>query len=155
MRVELDYQLAVEPAGDIPAAEQVERWLACALAGRAADGAEVTVRVVEEAESGELNRTYRGKQGPTNVLSFPFEAPPGLDLPLLGDIVVCAPVVRREAAEQEKPPEAHWAHLVVHGALHLLGFDHMDPAEAERMEALETEILGTLGYSDPYAVTAG
>lgn len=152
--MELDYQLAVESRNGVPSAEQVEIWLAAALEGRADADAEVTVRVVEEGEISELNQVYRGKQGPTNVLSFPFENPPGLTLPLLGDIVVCAAVVAREADEQGKPAEAHWAHMLVHGGLHLLGYDHIDPMEAERMEALETEILAGLGYEDPYAEPA-
>ena len=105
---------------------------------------------MDEDEGAELNEAYRRKQGPTNVLSFPFEAPPGVELSLLGDIVVCAPVVAREAGEQGKILESHWAHMVVHGCLHLLGYDHMEPVEAEAMEALETEILGGLGYPNPY-----
>lgn len=112
--------------------------------------AEVTVRIVDEAESNELNLTYRGKDKPTNVLSFPFEAPPGLELPLLGDLVICRQVVEHEAAEQGKPLMAHWAHMVVHGSLHLLGYDHIEDDEAEEMEALERDIMQELGFADPY-----
>ena len=112
--------------------------------------AEVTVRIVDEAESNELNLTYRGKDKPTNVLSFPFEAPPGLELPLLGDLVICRQVVEREAEEQGKPLMAHWAHMVVHGSLHLLGYDHIDDEEAEEMEQLERDIMQELGFADPY-----
>src|SRR5690606_20131870 len=94
--------------------------------------AELTIRIVDEEESRILNRDYRGKDKPTNVLSFPFEAPPGLDAwPLLGDLVICAPVVAREAVEQGKPLMAHWAHMVVHGVLHLLGYDHEEDEDAE------------------------
>lgn len=149
MNLALDYQLAQEEATGIPGEASVHRWVEAALAGRR-DEAELTVRVVDEDESAELNGLYRKKQGPTNVLSFPFEAPPGLELPLLGDIVVCAPVVVREAAEQGKTVEAHWAHMVVHGTLHLLGYDHLEQGEAEEMEALETAILAGLGYPNPY-----
>ena len=99
----------------------------------------------------QLNSAYRGKAGPTNVLSFPAEIPEGLDIPLLGDIVVCAPVVRREAVEQGKTESAHWAHMIVHGTLHLLGYDHIQNDEAEAMEALETTILAQLNYPCPYA----
>ncbi|MGL5337628.1 MAG: rRNA maturation RNase YbeY, partial [Aeromonas veronii] len=93
---------------------------------------------------------YRGKDKPTNVLSFPFEAPPGLELPLLGDLVICRQVVEREAEEQGKPLMAHWAHMVVHGSLHLLGYDHIEDEEAEEMEALERDIMQELGFADPY-----
>ena len=105
---------------------------------------------VDEAESHELNLTYRGKDKPTNVLSFPFEAPPGIEMPLLGDLIICRQVVEQEAKEQQKPLEAHWAHMVVHGSLHLLGYDHIEDNEAEEMESLETEIMLALGYEDPY-----
>ena len=113
---------------------------------------ELSLRLVDEAESADLNQRYRGKAGPTNVLSFPFEPPPGIKGPrYLGDLVICVPVVAREAAEQGKAPEAHWAHLVVHGVLHLLGYDHLDEAEAQAMEALETRLLANLGFPPPYA----
>ncbi len=145
--IDLDLQIA-SAAADLPSEADFRRWASAALAGR--DGAELTVRIVDEAESSELNGAYRHKQGPTNVLSFPFAAPPGVTLPLLGDIVICAPVVAREAREQDKAPTAHWAHMVVHGCLHLLGYDHLVEEEAQRMESLETNILSGLGYPDPY-----
>jgi len=111
----------------------------------------LSLRLVDEAESADFNQRYRGKVGPTNVLSFPFDPPPGgRGRCYLGDLVLCAPLVAREAAEQGKSPEAHWAHLVVHGVLHLLGHDHLDEAEAQAMEALETGILADLGYPPPY-----
>lgn len=150
MDLELDLQCA-SGAPDLPSAADCAAWVAAALAGRRTR-AEVTVRLVDLAEGAELNRRYRGKEGPTNILSFPFEAPPGLPnaIDLLGDLVLCAPVVAREAAEQGKPPVAHWAHLLVHGTLHLLGHDHEDAAAAAEMERLETVILRGLGFDDPY-----
>lgn len=146
--IDLDLQIASAAPG-LPAEDDFRRWTEAALAGRRAE-AELTIRVVDEQESAELNGTYRHKPGPTNVLSFPFQAPPGVELPLLGDIVICAPVVAREAAEQGKAAAAHWAHMTVHGCLHLLGYDHIDPAEAEIMEHLERHVLSALGYADPY-----
>ncbi len=146
--IDLDLQIATD-ATNLPSEAQFRQWVEKALEGRR-DEAELTIRIVDDAESAELNETYRGKQGPTNVLSFPFEAPPGVPLPLLGDIVICAPKVAREALEQDKPLESHWAHLTVHGCLHLLGYDHIEPEEAEAMEALETELLAALGYANPY-----
>jgi probable rRNA maturation factor len=149
MTLELDLQIALD-LPRLPAEADFRRWAEAALAG--ADhrqDAELTLRIVNEAESAALNETYRHKPGPTNVLSFPFDAPPEVDSSLLGDIVICAPVVLREAVVQGKTPEAHWAHLVAHGVLHLLGYDH-DEAQAEAMEALEIRILAGLGFPDPY-----
>ncbi|HOW76578.1 MAG TPA: rRNA maturation RNase YbeY [Candidatus Competibacteraceae bacterium] len=149
MTLELDLQIALDlPV--LPNEADFRRWAEAALAGAGyAKDAELTLRIVNEAEITALNETYRCKQGPTNVLSFPFEAPPEVDSSLLGDIVICAPVVLREAVSQDKTPEAHWAHLVAHGVLHLLGYDH-DEAQAEVMESLEIRILTDLGYADPY-----
>lgn len=149
MSLLVEVQRASE-ARDLPSDEDFTGWATAALAGRRAH-AELLIRIVDAAESAELNAGYRGKHGPTNVLSFPFEAPPPVQSELLGDLLICAPVVRREAVEQGKPEPAHWAHLVVHGCLHLLGFDHQDEVEAAAMERLEVEILGRLGYPDPYA----
>lgn len=152
MTLQLDLQIAAAAAG-LPGATDIGHWAEAALAGAAfADPAEMTVRIVDEAESAELNVAYRGKHGPTNVLSFPFDAPAGVELEpeLLGDLVICAPVVAREAVEQGKATAAHWAHMVVHGTLHLLGYDHEVEAEAEAMERLETGILRGLGFPDPY-----
>lgn len=115
----------------------------------------VSIRIVDAPESAQLNQVYRSKSGPTNILSFPFEVPAGVPNELLGDLAICAPVVEREAKAQGKPAEAHWAHMVVHGILHLRGYDHIEDADAERMEALEAEILGRLGYPDPYLVDEG
>jgi probable rRNA maturation factor len=159
MKLSVDLQLALDdgepPSPGLPDAEQIEHWVAAALAAAdyRAEQAELTVRIVSEAESAELNQAYRHKTGPTNVLSFPFESIPELPLPLLGDLVICAPVVAREAKEQGKPLQAHWAHMVVHGSLHLLGYDHIAEPEAEVMEALEIAILSDLGYDNPYEVT--
>ncbi len=147
--IELDLQLATE-AGDLPAEAQLRRWVELALRQRTADS-ELTIRLVGAEEGQELNRTYRHKDYATNVLSFPAEVPDGLlDIPLLGDLVICVPVVEREAREQNKALEAHWAHLVIHGCLHLLGYDHIDDEEAEEMEGLERQLLAELGYPDPY-----
>ena len=145
--VRVDLQLASE-AGGLPSAAEVGHWVQAAWLQQRP--AEVTVRIVDEPESAALNERYRGRRGPTNVLSFPFEAPPGVPTTLIGDLVLCAPVVAREAAEQGKAADAHWAHMLVHGMLHLQGHDQQEAEEAERMEALEREILGGLGYGDPY-----
>ncbi|WP_346837204.1 rRNA maturation RNase YbeY [Microbulbifer sp. SAOS-129_SWC] len=144
----LDVQRASDCPGQ-PSDEQIGTWAGAALRGRR-DTAELSVRIVDEAESRELNHRYRGKDKPTNVLSFPADLPKDLDLPLLGDLVICAAVVAREADQQRKAIDAHWAHMVVHGTLHLLGYDHVEDAEAEVMERLETELLAGLGIEDPY-----
>jgi probable rRNA maturation factor len=149
MTLWLDLQIACDEAPGLPIERDVEQWLAAALEGER-DETEITVRLVDETESQALNRDYRGKDKPTNVLSFPFEAPPGVELPLIGDLVICRQVVEREAAEQGKAPKAHWAHMVVHGCLHLLGFDHIKDDEAEIMESREIAILARLGIDNPY-----
>lgn len=148
--IELDLQVASD-AGRLPAEADFQAWCALALRQRSADS-ELTIRLVDEAEGRELNRTWRGKDYATNVLSFPADVPDELlDIPLLGDLVICVPVVEREAVEQGKTQEAHWAHLVIHGCLHLLGYDHIDDEEAEEMESLERILLAELGHPDPYA----
>jgi probable rRNA maturation factor len=151
MELDLSVGYAVERAG-VPAANSFRQWVAAALQGRV-KRADLALRLVGEAEGRSLNRHYRGKDCATNVLSFPAELPPGLPpgtMPILGDIVICAPVVRHEARLQGKDPRAHFAHLTVHGVLHLLGFEHEEPREAEAMEQLEREILAGLGFEDPY-----
>ena len=147
----IDLQIASENIDGLPTLEQIEQWATAAVQPES-DDVEMTVRIVDEAESQALNRTYRAKDRPTNVLSFPFECPTEVSLPLLGDLVICRQVVEYEAAEQEKPLMAHWAHMVVHGSLHLLGYDHIDDTEAEEMESLETKIMQGLGFVDPYLV---
>jgi probable rRNA maturation factor len=149
MSLELDLQIASDST-PIPTQADLRRWATAALADRRAC-AELTIRVVDEAESAELNLRYRGKPPPTNVLSFPFEPPPGLAATdLIGDLVICAPVVEREAVDQGKALEAHWAHMVIHGVLHLIGYDHVGNTEAAEMERLETVILCGLGFPQPY-----
>lgn len=149
MTVELDLQHASDAQG-VPDREDFLVWCRAALNGYGKP-AELTIRVVDEAEGRSLNHQYRGRDYATNVLSFPAELPEGLlDIPLLGDLVICAPVVAREAAEQGKALQSHWAHLVVHGCLHLLGYDHVEEDEAAQMETLETGLLHGMGYPDPY-----
>ena len=145
----VDLQIATENIEGLPTEEQIVQWATAAIQPEGNE-VEMTVRIVDEAESHELNLTYRGKDRPTNVLSFPFECPDEVVLPLLGDLVICRQVVEREASEQEKPLMAHWAHMVVHGSLHLLGYDHIEDDEAEEMESLETQIMQGLGFDDPY-----
>ncbi len=134
----------------VPDSRALRGWARAALAARRTQAA-LTVRVVGEKEGTALNARFRGKMGPTNVLSFASEGLEAIDPAFLGDVVICAPVVIQEAREQRKAVEAHWAHLVVHGVLHLLGFDHECPGQAAEMEGLEIEILARLGFSDPYA----
>jgi probable rRNA maturation factor len=149
VNVHVDIQTA--SAEPVPDEDDIRHWIATTLAGRTAlEQVEVSVRLVDAGEMAELNRKYRGKSGPTNVLSFPATSPEDLELPLLGDIVICAPVVRSEAASQGKNPDAHWAHMAVHGTLHLLGYDHIQEQEAASMEAMETAILAQLDYANPY-----
>ncbi|MCK9140133.1 rRNA maturation RNase YbeY [Haemophilus influenzae] len=145
----VDLQIATENIEGLPTEEQIVQWATAAVQPEGNE-VEMTVRIVDEAESHELNLTYRGKDRPTNVLSFPFECPDEVELPLLGDLVICRQVVEREAVEQDKPLMAHWAHMVVHGCLHLLGYDHIEDDEAEEMESLETQIMQGLGFDDPY-----
>jgi len=136
-------------AADLPGETEFRHWAETVLQGRRQQ-AELTIRLVDEAESRRLNREFRGQDHPTNVLSFPVEVPAFVGSELLGDIVICAPVVQREAELQGKPLPAHWAHMVVHGVLHLLGLDHQSDKEASAMERIEVKILQKLGFSDPY-----
>ncbi len=149
VRLDVAIEYACPRAG-LPAAVSFRKWVAAALRGRIRE-ADLAIRIVGAREGRSLNRHYRGKDYATNVLSFPAELPEGVRLPLLGDIVLCAPVVAREAKEQKKALVEHYAHLTVHGALHLLGWDHDDAREADAMEQLEREILAELGIGDPYA----
>jgi probable rRNA maturation factor len=138
------------PRAGIPAPVSFKRWAAAAVEGRIRR-ADLAIRIVDTKEACSLNRHYRGKDYATNVLSFPADLPPEMNVPLLGDLVICAPVVAKEAAEQGKSLAAHYAHLTIHGVLHLLGLDHEDEREAEAMELIERELLADLGYADPYA----
>ncbi|WP_372964320.1 rRNA maturation RNase YbeY [Marinobacter sp.] len=143
----VDFQKVYEGEG-VPDKPGFQAW--AERAWRGAAPSEVTIRIVGIEESQALNLQYRGKDRPTNVLSFPFEAPAGIKLPLAGDLVICAPVVEKEAQEQHKEPVAHWAHMVIHGMLHLQGYDHINDEDAEVMESLEIQLLAQLGFANPY-----
>lgn len=144
----VDRQCMIEDVG-LPSEALLTEWVTAALNNRL-EQAELSIRIVDTEESQQLNSQYRGKDKPTNVLSFPFEMPEGITLDLLGDLVICAEVVAREAEQQNKPLMHHWSHMVIHGVLHLLGFDHINNEEAEQMEQLERDILATLNIPDPY-----
>ena len=151
--MEIEVQIASQ-ASDIPSAEDIRRWVESALdATHTADSRDVSVRVVDEDEMRTLNRDFRDQDRPTNVLSFAAGdvegLPPGEEK-MLGDVIVCADVVNREANEQGKSVADHWGHMIVHGILHLMGHDHMSESEASQMEELEREILAGLGIADPY-----
>lgn len=153
MNLTVDLQVATEEQ-DHPPPSLFNLWVLTALNhvnnNQTMTAAELSIRLVDQAESTELNHSYRGKNQATNVLSFPADIPDFIDLPLLGDLVICSSVVQQEAIEQHKLVEAHWAHMVVHGTLHLLGYDHIDDDEAEEMEALEIAILASLDIANPY-----
>lgn len=144
----IEIQAVFESEGR-PDQQQIQLWVDAALDGYNQD-TEIVVRIVDEQESADLNEQYRHKSGPTNILSFPVDLPPGIELNLLGDLVICAPVLEQEAQEQGKLLADHWAHIVVHGVLHLLGYDHIDEAEAELMENKEIAILNKLQINNPY-----
>lgn len=148
MSSRIDVQVGGTRTG-LPGVAKLRHWARSALAGRRGD-AELSIRIVDSAESQALNRRYRGKDRPTNVLAFRAELPAELELPLLGDLVICREVVEAEAAEQAKPLDAHWAHMVIHGTLHLVGYDHDTDEQAAIMEALEADILAELGWPNPY-----
>ncbi len=145
---QIEIQTIFESAGQ-PDQQQIQLWIDTALADYDQD-TEIVVRIVDEQESAELNEQYRHKSGPTNILSFPVDLPEGIELDLLGDLVICAPVLEKEALEQDKILEHHWAHIIVHGVLHLLGYDHIDDNEAELMENKEIAILSKLHINNPY-----
>jgi len=148
MALAVEVQVATDAPG-VPDEPRLRHWAEAAWQGRPGN-ADVVLRITGEDESRNLNHEFRGSDRPTNVLSFPFEPIAELDLHHVGDIVICAPVVAREAAEQDKAVEAHWAHMVVHGMLHLQGYDHQDAQQAHAMESLETEILTGMGFPAPY-----
>lgn len=147
MEVSLDVQREVDA---LPEDDEILAWVKEVLVAEKQDDTELTVRIVSREESAALNEQYRNKKGPTNVLSFPFEAPAEVDIDLLGDLVICSDVVKQQANEQHKQELAHWAHMIVHGTLHLLGYDHLTDDEANVMETKEITILSQLGYPDPY-----
>lgn len=148
------YQIVIQqlvPKNLTPPASQLKRWAKTTLTPKIKN-AELTIRIVDETEMTHLNGHYRGKHKTTNVLAFPFDMPTELadELPILGDIVLCAQVINEEARTQEKTPEAHWAHILIHGILHLLGYNHETLADAAIMEPEEIALLKTLGFSNPY-----
>jgi probable rRNA maturation factor len=146
-RIELEVQRVTRWQA-VPGDAEFELWVRTALRGL--EAAELTIRVVDREESREFNRRYRGKDAPTNVLSFPADLPAEVGINLLGDILICAPLVGEEAREQGKAEQAHWAHLTIHGVLHLLGHDHQEAADAEVMEGIEIALLESLGIANPY-----
>jgi probable rRNA maturation factor len=152
MRTELEIQRATTLAS-VPDDDQFQLWVDAALAGKS-NQFSLSIRIVDEDEAQRFNRDYRNKDYATNVLSFPAELPEGLPAEIrrsqMGDLLICAPVVAHEASEQCRSETDHWAHLTIHGVLHLLGYDHEQADEANVMESLETEILAKLGISDPY-----
>ncbi|MDW7549657.1 rRNA maturation RNase YbeY [Pseudoalteromonas sp. McH1-7] len=148
MDLMLDLQVACE-FDNLPSEAQFQVWAEHALT-QFREEAELTIRIADEQESQELNSQYRGKDKPTNVLSFPFDAPPGIELPLIGDLIICPQVVYQESVEQEKTFHDHFAHMVIHGCLHLLGFDHINEQDAVEMETIEKQILASLHIADPY-----
>lgn len=149
MKLELEIQNA-SSVSNLPTPDQLRVWAEAAFADRR-QRAELSIRLVDESEGADLNGRFRGRKGPTNVLSFPFDPLPGLaNCDLIGDLVICAPVVAREAVEQGKSLQAHWAHMLVHGVLHLLGYDHLGAEQAAQMEELETRIIRGLGFPAPY-----
>jgi probable rRNA maturation factor len=147
--IKLEIQRVAASSQGQPTDEQLFTWADAAIESEE-DEVEMVIRLVDEQESQQLNRDYRGKDNPTNVLSFPFEAPPEVPVSLIGDLVICVPLVAHEAELQQKALAAHWAHMVVHGALHLQGYDHQDDHAAQIMEDREREILDTLQFPDPY-----
>lgn len=147
----LDLQIASQNNDNLPSEQQMTQWLNLILP-QFVDNGELTIRIVDEQESQELNNRYRKKNKATNVLSFPFEAPVDIDVPLLGDLVICKSIIESEALEQNKSLTSHWAHMIVHGCLHLLGYDHILDDEAEDMENIEIDIMAQLGFNNPYQV---
>ncbi|QBJ63261.1 rRNA maturation RNase YbeY [Pseudoalteromonas sp. DL-6] len=148
MKTELDLQIACE-FDNLPSLEQFAMW-ADKVLSQYRDESELTIVISDEAQSQQLNNDYRGKNKPTNVLSFEFEAPPGIDIPLVGDLIICPAIVLAEAQEQEKSFHDHFAHMVIHGCLHLLGFDHIKSEDALEMESIEKQLLAELNIADPY-----
>lgn len=153
MAIELELQIASE-VKTLPHPSQFREWISESLSGKVEGNVELTIRVVDKEEITELNHKYRKKNKATNVLAFPSEINKDINFFNLGDIVICAPVIEEEAKKADKELLAHWAHIVVHGALHIVGFDHQTDKQAKKMEALETKILGKLGFPPPYGAKA-
>jgi probable rRNA maturation factor len=149
MTLIVDIQMA-SASEEAPDPQSIERWVSAAIDNQR-DSTELSIRIVDTEEGQALNEQFRGSTGATNVLSFPFENESPEPLPLIGDIVICAPVVLKEASEQNKTLHAHWAHMIIHGVLHLLGYDHQNETDANLMESLETEIMQGLGFPPPYS----
>ena len=149
MNLIVDIQMA-SASEEAPDPQSIERWVSAAIDNQR-DSTELSIRIVDTEEGRALNEQFRGSTGATNVLSFPFENESPEPLPLIGDIVICAPVVRKEASDQNKTLNAHWAHMIIHGVLHLLGYDHQSETDANLMESLETEIMQGLGFPPPYS----
>jgi len=149
MNLIVDIQMA-SASEEAPDPQSIERWVSAAINNQR-DSTELSIRIVDTEEGRALNEQFRGSTGATNVLSFPFENESPEPLPLIGDIVICAPVVRKEASDQNKTLNAHWAHMIIHGVLHLLGYDHQNETDANLMESLETEIMQGLGFPPPYS----
>ncbi|KEY91726.1 putative rRNA maturation factor [Candidatus Photodesmus blepharus] len=149
MTIKLNLQFSTKDKNNLPSKKNIHRWLTLSLM-RFQKQAEVTVRIVDKKESQQLNYKYRKKNKPTNVLSFPFISPVNMKLNLLGDLIICRQIVEQEAIKQNKPLIEHWAHMIIHGSLHLLGYDHIEKNEADEMESLEIEIMQNMGYKDPY-----
>ena len=149
MTLIVDIQMA-SASEEAPDPQSIERWIGAAI-GDQRESTELSIRIVDAEEGQALNEQFRGSTGATNVLSFPFENESPEPLPLIGDIVICAPVVAKEAREQNKALNAHWAHMIIHGVLHLLGYDHQNETDANLMESLETDIMQGLGFPQPYS----
>ncbi len=144
----LDFQV-VSQSNSIPSIDQFQSWIDVVLSDESIDS-EIVVRIIDEAEMTRFNEQYRDKIGPTNILSFPFDVPENIVSILLGDLLVCAPIIEKESLQQNKLVDHHWAHIIVHGVLHLLGHDHIDECDAKEMEALEIKILRKIKIKNPY-----
>jgi probable rRNA maturation factor len=151
--MKINLQIATQEK-NIPSESLFKSWVKAALPGKK-QKMEITIRLVDIPEITELNKKYRHKKALTNVLAFPFQAPPGIKISILGDLVICAPIANKEAIEQKKSTKAHWAHLTIHGVLHLLGYEHSTQKDAKKMEALEIKILKKLGFPNPYLTIGG
>lgn len=148
----VEIQLCEDLVDDVyvPSEKLLDAWACSVLQRQSIDNAELFIRVVGKAESQNLNKSYRDKDTPTNVLSFPLDAPEYIVPRMLGDLVICADIVEAESLEQKKLRDAHWAHMVVHGVLHLLGFDHQGDEQAQEMEEIEIAVMQELGFANPY-----